>query len=650
MAQNYFSIVTNIGRNKLALSAAGGAAVTITHFAIGDGNGAEVNPTAASTALVREVWRTPVESVVIDPLNPSAVLVTSIIPTSVGGWWMREFGIFDVDGDMVAVAKPVSQYKPTALEGQLEDIRYEFQIIIGETANVTMLVDPSVLLASRAWVESRKVPVVQLSLTPWVPVKSMTITAPPANPAAWDTYIIPVGATGAWTGHAQKLAEWNGQAWNITAPKDGHGIGLPDGRVFIRIGGVYVEWLASRDWVSTRKTPIGQLNSLPWLPVKSITLTAPPTTPSEGDIYVVAAGATGAWAGKAGQIAEWSSAAWRFSAPSDGHGVSLPDGRIFERIGGAYVEKVAIDAQSGKWNYAVAAGSANALTIGLDPVLSAYTAGTVVFVKITTTNTGASTLKIGSLAALPIVHDDGSALNAGDLLAGSIAALVCDGNRFIFANAQRGRLIGVQKFAGIGAWTYTPTPGTQSVVVEVQGGGGAGGGTRETGAGYVSVGSGGASGGYARSQITSGFAGVTVTVGAGGSPVNGGNGGNGGASSFGSFLSASGGGGGATAGPTGAPWLTGGGWPGNGTGGNIENSPGAPGGVSLSLTTGAANFGAPGGSSRFSGGGSPRSGGGAGVDASGFGGGGGGTASGQNWASLPGGAGAAGLVIIWEYA
>ncbi|OEI84651.1 hypothetical protein GRI33_13190 [Brucella sp. BO3] len=108
MAQNYFSIVTNIGRNKLVLSAAGGAAVTITHFAIGDGNGAEVNPTAASTALVREVWRTPVESVVIDPLNPSAVLVTSIIPTNAGGWWMREFGIFDVDGDMVAVAKPVS--------------------------------------------------------------------------------------------------------------------------------------------------------------------------------------------------------------------------------------------------------------------------------------------------------------------------------------------------------------------------------------------------------------------------------------------------------------------------------------------------------------------------------------------------------------
>lgn len=246
MAQNYFSTVTHIGRNKLVLSAAGGAAVTITHFAIGDGNGAEVNPTAASTALVREVWRTPVESVVIDPLNPSAVLVTSIIPTNAGGWWMREFGIFDVDGDMVAVAKPVSQYKPTALEGQLEDIRYEFQIIIGETANVTMLVDPSVLLASREYVETRKIPVAQLSLTPWVPVKSVSLTAPPANPAAWDAYIIPNGASGAWAGNAQKMAQWNGTAWKITTPPDGHGVSLPDGRIFVRINGVYVELTASK--------------------------------------------------------------------------------------------------------------------------------------------------------------------------------------------------------------------------------------------------------------------------------------------------------------------------------------------------------------------------------------------------------------------
>lgn len=322
MAQNYFSIVTNIGRNKLALSAAGGAAVTITHFAIGDGNGAEVNPTAASTALVKEVWRTPVESVVIDPLNPAAILVTAIIPTTVGGWWMREFGIFDVGGAMIAVAKPVSQYKPTALEGQLEDIRYEFQIIIGETANVTMLVDPSVLLASRDFVEKRKVPVSQLSLTPWLPVKSMTVTAPPAAPATWDIYVIPTGATGAWAGLAQKLAEWNGSAWNIITPPEGHGI-------------------------------------------------------------------------------------------------SLTDGRVFEKIGGTYVEKIAKDVQSGKWNFAVAGGTGNALTLALQPVVTAYFEGLEVCVIPPAANTSiAPTLSINGLPAKEICRMNGKPLIAGEIAAG----------------------------------------------------------------------------------------------------------------------------------------------------------------------------------------------------------------------------------------
>lgn len=432
MAQNYFSIVTNIGRNKLALSAAGGAAVTISHFAIGDGNGAEVNPTAASQTLVREVWRVPVESVAIDPQNPSALLITAIIPTAVGGWWMREFGIFDVAGDMIAVAKPVSQYKPTALEGQLEDIRYEFQIIIGETANVTMLVDPSVLLASREWVQTRKIPVAQLVLTPWVPVKSMTVTAPPANAVIGDTYLIPATATGAWAGQSQKLAEWNGSSWTIITTKDGHGVGLPDGRVFERVSGIYVEFLASRDWVNSRQTPVTQLNALPWLPVKSMTLTAPPAA-TEGDLYLIPAGSTGTWAGKAGQIAEWSGGAWMFKVPADGHGISLPDGRVFERVGGVYVEKLALDAQSGKWTYISASGTANALTASLTPVPSSIAAGMTIRLKIANTNTGPATLNVNGLGAVAIINNAGSPLAYGDLPANSLMQLFYTGDVWMLA-------------------------------------------------------------------------------------------------------------------------------------------------------------------------------------------------------------------------
>ena len=240
MAQPYFALVTTIGKVKLAASAAGGPLLTIDELAIGDGNGAETNPTAASTALVNEVWRTEVESVVTDPDRPDAILITAIIPTNVGGWWMREFGLFDADGDMIAVAKPVAQYKPTSLEGQLEDIRYEFQIVVGENANVTLLVDPSIILASREWVMTRRVPIAQLGSAPFLPVKSISTVAPPGAPAQAEIYVVPEGATNAWAGHSQELAEYVGSSWRFIVPPNGHMVGTPDGKMWIKIAGTYV--------------------------------------------------------------------------------------------------------------------------------------------------------------------------------------------------------------------------------------------------------------------------------------------------------------------------------------------------------------------------------------------------------------------------
>ena len=107
--------------------------------------------------------------------------------------------------------------------------------------------------------------------------------------------------------------------------------------------------------------------------------------------------------------------------------------------------------------------------------------------------------------------------------------------------AGAGRLIGVQIFTTVGSSTYTPTPGTGSVVVEVQGGGGAGGGTPATSASEVAAGQGGGAGAYAIARVTSGFSGVSVTVGAGGAASSGASGGTGGSSSFGSFVACSGG-------------------------------------------------------------------------------------------------------------
>ena len=89
--------------------------------------------------------------------------------------------------------------------------------------------------------------------------------------------------------------------------------------------------------VNDYNIPLAQLNTLPWLPVISLTQKKPPTKPAPGDLYVVPSDGTGEWSGKDGQIAEWTGQKWLFSNSRDGHGIGLPDGSIFIKIAGVYV-------------------------------------------------------------------------------------------------------------------------------------------------------------------------------------------------------------------------------------------------------------------------------------------------------------------------
>jgi hypothetical protein len=155
-----------------------------------------------------------------------------------------------------------------------------------------------------------------------------------------------------------------------------------------------------------------------WLSVLSMTLSSAPGSPSIGDAYLIPSGATGIWATNTGKIAEWTGSSWSYLTPPDGHGISLTDGRVFERVSGSYVEKLALDAQSGKWNYAVAGGTANELTATLSPAPSAYSEGMLFLVKVSLTSTLAtSTINVNGLGAKTIVNPDGSALMPGALVA-----------------------------------------------------------------------------------------------------------------------------------------------------------------------------------------------------------------------------------------
>lgn len=155
MATKYFALLTNIGAAKLANATALGAQVEITQMAVGDGNGALPTPNPAQTALVHELRRKPLNSLSVDPANDSQIIAEQVIPENEGGWWIREIGLFDKDGDMIAVANCAETYKPQLQEGSGRVQVVRVILIVSSTAAVTLKIDPSVVLATRQYVDDQ---------------------------------------------------------------------------------------------------------------------------------------------------------------------------------------------------------------------------------------------------------------------------------------------------------------------------------------------------------------------------------------------------------------------------------------------------------------------------------------------------------------
>ena len=153
MATKYYAVLTNVGAAKLANATALGAQVEITQMAVGDGNGALPTPNPAQTALVHELRRAPLNSLSIDPNNTNQIIAEQVIPEDVGGWWIREIGLFDKDGDMIAVANCAETYKPLLVEGSGRTQVIRMVLIVSSTEAVTLKIDPSVILATRKYVD-----------------------------------------------------------------------------------------------------------------------------------------------------------------------------------------------------------------------------------------------------------------------------------------------------------------------------------------------------------------------------------------------------------------------------------------------------------------------------------------------------------------
>jgi len=147
-ADQIYSLPTNLGAAKLAYALANNLTVQISHMAIGDGNGAVVNPTATATGLVREVHRAQLNQLSPHPENPNWIVAELVIPAEVGGWTIRELGLYDVDGDLIFVGNHAEQYKPVQSQGSDETKTVRMVILVSSVAAVTLKTDPSTVMAT----------------------------------------------------------------------------------------------------------------------------------------------------------------------------------------------------------------------------------------------------------------------------------------------------------------------------------------------------------------------------------------------------------------------------------------------------------------------------------------------------------------------
>ena len=153
MTTKYFALLTSQGAAKFANAAALGTKVQITEMALGDGGGALPTPDAAQTKLIGEKRRASLNSLTVDAANSSQIIAEQIIPESEGGFWIREIGLFDADGVMIAVANCAETYKPQLQEGSGRTQTVRMILIVNSTTAVTLKIDPSVVLATRKYVD-----------------------------------------------------------------------------------------------------------------------------------------------------------------------------------------------------------------------------------------------------------------------------------------------------------------------------------------------------------------------------------------------------------------------------------------------------------------------------------------------------------------
>ncbi|HCY3239882.1 TPA: phage tail protein [Escherichia coli] len=154
--RKFKTVITDTGAQKLAQAAVpDGKPVRLTHMAVGDGGGTLPTPDSKQTSLVHEVWRHTVNRVTQDTSHQNRIITELVVPPETGGFWIREIGVFDEFGDLIAVGNTAESYKPTVAEGSGRAQTFRTILTVSSTATVELNIDSTMLMASVDYVDDK---------------------------------------------------------------------------------------------------------------------------------------------------------------------------------------------------------------------------------------------------------------------------------------------------------------------------------------------------------------------------------------------------------------------------------------------------------------------------------------------------------------
>lgn len=631
MSTKFYTLLTDIGAAKLASAAALSVPLKITHMAVGDGGGALPTPDAKQTALVNEKRRAALNMLYIDPQNSSQIIAEQVIPENEGGWWIREVGLFDESGELIAVGNCPESYKPQLAEGSGRTQTVRMVLITSSTDNITLKIDPAVVLATRHYVDQQ------------IEIHEQSRRHPSASLTEKGFVRLYSGVesndeTVAATPKAVKIAMDNASA---RLAKDRNGSDIPNPALFVQnlglkttvdkaasaiqpgdygIGLAYLKTMGTKSQFFAYSTAVGY----PEVPTHGAGFQACYNDNRRAQIYVANDGKMYCRFSTLSKVAD-DETPWNQVFTSAHYPEASVSAKGMVQLGNdvnSESENVAATLKAVKEVYDLANGKqpADATLTALAGLATAadslpYFTGNDTASLTTLTNVGRNILDKASTQAV-IQY-----LGLSD------------------ASGYVGRWLNTRVFTSSG--TYTPTPGTKRIRVTITGGGGGGGGCKAISNNETFFGAGGGAGGTVITTLILTKDSYPVTIGAGGAGgVSATNGLKGGDSSFGSVI-APGGEGGGKSGFTNT----------NGGNGGVPNIgdiriTGGDGGDGQSGNIGVSG---EGGTSHWGGGG--RAGAGGGVSGKAYGSGGGGAYdAGYSGTSMTGGKGAAGICIIEEFA